>query len=98
MRTVSYTTNVNIIFPPFLRPVSHHSVPQTGCLLKVEINRRTQDLNSIEKQNKVVPGCDPSQQHDEAKSPPVTNKIKSFLQEISQPAPEGGWCVTLKET
>lgn len=48
----------------------------------VEFNGRVQDLNRIEKQNKVVPGCGNGPQHDEAPVASHTHQPKSPKPEL----------------
>ena len=60
--------------------LTHFSVALLlGCMKKVEINGRVQDLNRVQKQNKVVPGCGGAQMHDEAAGTLVEGKMSSMF-------------------
>ncbi|MCL4144942.1 UNVERIFIED_CONTAM: hypothetical protein GTU68_026117 [Idotea baltica] len=50
-----------------------------GCLNQLILNGKVQDLAKSEKQNKVVPGCGESEQHDQGQPNEVTPKEKSSL-------------------
>lgn len=76
---VSLSIAVLTVFKAII--IQPHLHLHSGCMSRVEVNGRVQDLAESEKQNKVVAGCGDAEQHDQG-------AIRSIVQATRPPEEE----------